>query len=88
MCNSMWGSNEEDGKSATGHVLHFEGVPVTWKSNCQPNVSLSSSEAECLVTSELVKEALFVLQIMEDDNISNQQIGKGIKIKIMWNSEN
>ena len=68
-CNSTWGSNGEDRKSVTGHILCFIGVLVAWKLKSQQNVSLSSSEAECVAISELVKEALFVLQILEDMHI-------------------
>ena len=50
MCDSMWGSNKEDGKSVTQHLSCFVGVPVTQKSKTQLNVSLSSSKTECLVS--------------------------------------
>ena len=65
-CDSTWGSNEEDSRSVTWCVLHFMGVLVAWKSKSQPNVSLSSSEAECVSISELVKETSFALKILED----------------------
>ena len=39
---------------------------MAWKLKSQPNVSLSSSEAECVAISEQIKEALFALQILED----------------------
>ena len=42
------------------------GVQIAWKSKAQPLCALSSSESECIVISELVKEALFAKQVMED----------------------
>ena len=42
------------------------GVLMAWKSKAQPLCSLSSSESECIATSELVKEALFAKQTVED----------------------
>ena len=40
-------------------------VPISWKSKTQSHVTLSSSEAEYVSVSELVKEVMFTLQIME-----------------------
>ena len=30
-----WGSNEEDGGSVMGHLSHFMGVPMAWKSEAK-----------------------------------------------------
>ena len=79
VCNSMWGSNEEDRKSTTRHILHFMGVHVSWKSKSQPNVSLSLSKVECVVISELVKEVLFALLILEDVHVKVE-----LPVKFLW----
>ena len=65
VCDLRWGSNKEDGKSVTGYILCFMGVPVVWKLKAQNFVLLSSSESEHVSISELVKEVLFVLQILD-----------------------
>ena len=57
--DATWGSNKEDGKSVTGYVLYFMGVPIAWKSKAQKHCSLSSSESEYIAISELVKEVQF-----------------------------
>ena len=70
ICDSTWGSCKEDGKSVTGYVLYFMGVPVAFKSKQQPLVTLSSAEAEYVGISELAKEVLFAKQLVEDFGIT------------------
>jgi len=41
------------------------GVPISWKSKTQGHVTLSSAEAEYISLSELEKEVMFVLQLLE-----------------------
>ena len=65
ICDTTWGSDPEDGRSVTGFILYFMGVPISWKSKTQKHVTLSSSEAEYVGASELVKDIMFVLQILE-----------------------
>ena len=46
ICDSMWGSSKDDGRSVTGYILYFMAVPIAIKSKHQPLVTLSSHEAE------------------------------------------
>ena len=69
ICDSTWGSNKDDGRSVTGYILYLLGVPIAWKSKAQCHVTLSSSEAEYVAISELVKEIQYVLQILESMKI-------------------
>ena len=39
----------------SGFILYVVGVPVSWQSNSQKSVSLSSSEAEYITLSEIVR---------------------------------
>ena len=66
ICDSTWELNKDDEKSVIGCVSHFMGVMVAQKSKKQPNVCLLSNEVESAVISALAKEALFVLQMLED----------------------
>ena len=66
MSHATWGSNKEDGRSVTGHLPHFMGMPMAWKSKAHPLCSLSSSESECTAISELVKDVLFAKQIVDN----------------------
>jgi len=65
ICDSTWGSDPDDGRSVTGYILYFMDVPISWKSKTQSHVTLSSAEAEYVSVSELVKETMFVLQLLE-----------------------
>jgi hypothetical protein len=65
ICDSTWGSEKQDGKSVTGYILYFMGVPISWKSKAQPLVTLSSSEAEYVAASELLKEIKYTMQILD-----------------------
>jgi len=40
------------------------GVPISWKSRAQRNVTLSSSEAEFVALSEATKEIKFIVQVL------------------------
>ena len=67
--DATWGSDLGDRKSITGYVLFFMGVPIAWKSKKQMCVALSSTEAEYVAMSELVKEILYVKQLLEELDI-------------------
>ena len=65
ICDSTWGSEKQDGRSVTGYILYFMGVPISWKSKAQPLVTLSSSEAKYVAASELLKEIKYTMQILD-----------------------
>ena len=57
--------------SVTGYVIYFMGIPVAWRSRGQKGVTLSTSEAEYVALSEVVKELKFIIQVLETmkDNV-------------------
>ena len=65
ICDATWGSDPDDGRSVAGYALYFMDTLISWKSKTQSHVTLSSAEAEYVSVSELVKEVLFVLQLLE-----------------------
>ena len=65
ICDSTWGSDPDDGRSVSGYILYFMGVPISWRSKTQSHVTCSSAEAEFVSASELVKEIKFVIGILE-----------------------
>ena len=69
ICDSTWGSDPDDGRSVSGYILYFMGVPISWKSKTQSHVTCSSAEAEYVSASELVKEIKFVTEILEHLNV-------------------
>ena len=42
-----------------GYIIYFCGIPVVWKSNYMKSVVLSTTEAEYVEVSEVVKEIRF-----------------------------
>ncbi|XP_076920873.1 secreted RxLR effector protein 161-like [Bidens hawaiensis] len=49
--------DEDDGRSTTSHVFYFGGAPISWCSQKQCTIALSSSEAECMVASSATGQA-------------------------------
>ena len=68
-CDSDFATDKEKRLSVTGYVIYFMGVPVAWKSRAQRSVVLSSTEAEYVALSEVVKEIKFVMQILQSIKI-------------------
>jgi len=48
--------------SVTEYVVYFMNVPVCWRSRGHKSVTISTTEAEYVACSEVVKEVLFILQ--------------------------
>jgi hypothetical protein len=53
----------------TGYIVYFMGVPVAWRSRGQKSVVLSTTEAEYVSLSEVVKEIKFILQLLDSMEI-------------------
>ena len=70
VCDATWGSDPDDGRSITGYALMFMEVPIIWKSKTQSSVVLSSAEDEYISSTELVKEVLWILQVLEFLNMT------------------
>ena len=51
--------------SLMGYVVYFINVPVCWRSRRQKSVTLSMNEAEYVDCSEVMKEVLFILQLLK-----------------------
>ncbi|XP_051864224.1 uncharacterized protein LOC127566244 [Drosophila albomicans] len=76
-----WGGDHTNRRSYTGYVFYLAGGAISWKSEKQHSVALSSTEAEYMVLSAACKEAvalrrLFVeigcgdeLQILAEDSV-------------------
>ena len=45
--------------SVTGYVVYFMSVPVCWRSRGQKSVTLSTTEAEYVACSEVMKEVVY-----------------------------
>jgi tartrate dehydratase beta subunit/fumarate hydratase class I family protein len=68
-CDSDWAGDSETRISVTGFILYRMNVPVCWRSKSQKGVTLSSTEAECVAMSEVVKEVKFIYYLLCDIGI-------------------
>ena len=56
--------DEDDGKSTTGHVFYLDDSPITWRSQKQEIVALSSCEAEFMAVTEAAKKAIWLQELL------------------------
>ena len=61
--------DRESRKSITGYIILLNKIPLSWKSEAQNNVSLSSAEAEYVAVSEGVRETKFVADLLDSINM-------------------
>ena len=66
---SDFANDKETRISVYGYVIYFCGVPVAWKSKIMRNVVLSTTEAEYVAISEVVKEIKFIYQLLESMDV-------------------
>jgi hypothetical protein len=89
MCKKVWeleaysdsnyAGDKDNRKSITGFAILISGVPISWKSKGQLNVTLSSNEAEYVVLCETVREVKFITQLLSMMNI---EFKKPIRIHV------
>lgn len=53
-------AGDSTGKSTTGYVILYHGTPIQWKTQKQPLVTLSSTEAELVSICTVVKDVIWV----------------------------
>ena len=66
-----WGSDCNDCRSTTGYLFQIGGTAVTWKSQKQSCVALSTAEAEYMALSSTAQEAVWMRELNSD--LGNQQ---------------
>ena len=59
-------ANDEDRKSISGICVKYKGCIVSWKSKKQPIVALSSTEAELIASTEVVKQIIWLNKIISE----------------------
>ena len=64
---SDYASDKETRRSVFGYpvLLYFCGVPIAWRSKGMRCVVLSTTEAEYIALSEVVKELKFIIQLLQ-----------------------
>ncbi|KAL9278754.1 putative RNA-directed DNA polymerase [Arabidopsis thaliana] len=56
--------DEDDGKSTTGHIFYLHDHPITWCTQKQETVALSSCEAEFMAATEAAKQAIWLQELL------------------------
>ena len=70
LSDSDFASDKETRISVFGYVIYFCGIPIAWRSKGMKSVVLSTTEAEYMALSEVVKELKFVVQLLQTMNIT------------------
>ena len=52
--------------SRTGFVMSYAGCPILWKSKVQSLIALSTTEAEYIAHSSVLREVISLIQLLED----------------------
>lgn len=58
--------DDDDGKSTTGHVFFLDQSPITWCSQKQEIMALSSCKAEFMAATEAAKQAILFQELMSE----------------------
>ena len=69
LSDSDFASDKETRLSAFGYIICFCGIPIAWRSKRMNRVVLSTTEAEYMALSEVVKELKFIVQLLQTMNI-------------------
>ncbi|XP_056853152.1 secreted RxLR effector protein 161-like [Raphanus sativus] len=64
--DSSHNTDPDDGKSTTGHLFCLDDTPVSWCSQKQDVVALSSCEAEYMAATEAAKQAIWLQELMTE----------------------
>ena len=62
--DSDWAGEIPGRKSTSGYVFMLNGAAISWRSQSQPLVALSTAEAEYIALAEAAKEALHLRKLM------------------------
>ena len=77
--NTDFANDKETRISVNGYVIYFCGVPVAWKITSMRSVVLSTTEAEYVAISEVVKENKFIYQLLESIDV---KVPLPIKVRV------
>ncbi|GBN01231.1 Retrovirus-related Pol polyprotein from transposon TNT 1-94, partial [Araneus ventricosus] len=69
--DSSWGCKLNDRHSTSGYIMLFGNVPITWKSQKQKCIALSSMEAEFIALTESVKFIIWYSKILKELSLTD-----------------
>jgi hypothetical protein len=53
-------------KSRMGYIIAYAGCPMNWASKMQTEISLSSTEAECIALSQAMREVIPIMWLLQE----------------------
>ena len=59
-------SNSDTAKSRHGYLISYSGIPITWKSQLQTEIALSTTEAEYTGLSYSLREAIPIVNLLKE----------------------
>ncbi|XP_076917721.1 secreted RxLR effector protein 161-like [Bidens hawaiensis] len=62
--DSSYGVNTEEGKGTTGIIFYFGNSPISWCTQKQPTVALSSCESEFMAATAATCQALWLKRLL------------------------
>ena len=62
-------SDKETRISVFGYIIYFCGIAIAWRSKGMKSAVLSTTEAEYMALSEVVKELKFIVQLLQTMNV-------------------
>ena len=69
LSDSDFASDKGTRISVFGYIIYLCGIPIAWSSKGMKRVVLSTTEAEYMTLSEVVKELKFIVQLLQTMNI-------------------
>lgn len=64
--DSSYNVDPDDGRSTTGHIFYLGKSPITWCSQKQDTVALSSCEAEFMAGTEAARQAIWLQDLLAE----------------------
>ncbi|XP_047940899.1 secreted RxLR effector protein 161-like [Salvia hispanica] len=73
-CDADYAANIDSRKSQSAYIFKLFGTAISWKSNLQSVVALSTTEAEYISMAEAVKEAKWLKGILGDFGVVQEAV--------------
>ena len=64
--DSSYNVDPDDGRSTTGHIVYLGKSPITWCSQKQETVALSSCEAEFMAGTKAARQAIWLQDLLAE----------------------
>jgi hypothetical protein len=65
-CDANYAGDLATRRSTTGYIFQFLGSTISWSSNRENTVALSTCEAEYMAMAEAIKEGIWLIRVLND----------------------